>query len=720
MKVIAVVLCLLISLAQGQAQAEWTKVFPVADRTLQSATFPDSVTIIVVVATDHVARSSDNGSTWVRTYIESRSRWHRVESLADGIVLCFGDSGAVARSKDKGLTWSLSRTLAEDLPINTWSDGDKTIIVSGASGSITRSIDAGETWEPPLINSGNPTPFITKTQTGRLLSFDTVGTISYSDDAGFSWRTSSRDSYWRIFGLHMMTNDSGVAIGSFKGIALTSDGGVSWQSDTSVEYEPWILRPQVAEFATALFHQEPSGTLVAVFPDGKVYTTTRSLLTWTRSALYASPYDIEFNDFVSDRNGRFWAVHRWEGLLQLSFPGPTSTYLRVPHSPRLAEKGVLTSQGLCAHYGAFQVHLSLDTGRTWSSSSLNIENKNAPSYWPVINVLSNNRIVLSGNCMYRYTSFETDAWYEAYESVDSGRSWTVYDLPSVEDEWYEFDIANGGHACMYGDFGFKISIDDFKSYVDVNIGSAWTGRKRVEHCLATDKGLFFCYGTGGGIVRTADSGRSLQRATVPTTNDLSDMMFADHDFGVCVGKNGTVLKSNDGGVSWSAVQSGIPADVTCVYVSDATTWMIGATMGWVKVTTDGGATWRDISLPEHTSLNDVTNVVILGPNDYMISTLQGAYRGHDLGGSTYVPDSTSFRHSVTTSLLSISPNPATNSASIVVGDRSPILQLFDAAGRLVASYTVDNGRVTMNTSGFATGVYYAVSDTASGVLMVKR
>ncbi|MBK6292398.1 MAG: T9SS type A sorting domain-containing protein [Ignavibacteria bacterium] len=381
----------------------------------------------------------------------------------------------------------------------------------------------------------------------------------------------------------------------------------------------------------------------------------------------------------------------------------------------------LTTNGVIVAYAPYKVHLSLDTGKTWSSSVINVEDRNAPSYLPALHVQDEDRIVLSGIGIYRNTNgFETEALYEAYESVDSGRTWTVYDLPTRVEKTYELDLGNSGHACMSGDYGFKISIDDFKSYVDVNIGSAWSGRNGVEHCLATDRGLFFCYGTGGGIVRTADSGRSLQRAIVPTTNDLSDMMFVDREFGICVGKNSTVLKTNNGGVSWSDVQSGIPADITCVFIRDTATWMIGAEMGWVKVTTDGGATWRDISLPDHTPLNDVTNVVILGPRDYMISTLQGAYRGKDLGGSTSVPDSLSSRHSVTLSMLSISPNPSTNSATITVADRSPVLRLYDASGRLVASYTVENGRVVVNTSELSNGVYNVVSDMGSGVLMVSR
>ncbi|MBL0323456.1 MAG: T9SS type A sorting domain-containing protein [Ignavibacteria bacterium] len=381
----------------------------------------------------------------------------------------------------------------------------------------------------------------------------------------------------------------------------------------------------------------------------------------------------------------------------------------------------LTTNGVIVAYAPYKVHLSLDTGKTWSSSVISVENRNAPSYLPALHVQDEDRIVLSGIGIYRNTNgFETEAWYEAYESVDSGRTWTVYDLPTRVEKTYELDLGNSGHACMYGDFRFMVSLDDFKSYVSVPFAGAWTDRNNLQHCLSVEEGPFFCYGHGGAMYRTSDSGRSLQKAIVPTTNDLSDMMFVDREFGVCVGKNSTVLKTDNGGTSWSDVQSGIPADITCVFIRDTATWMIGAELGWVKVTTDGGSTWRDISPSDHTPSNDVTNVVILGPNDYMISTLQGAYRGKDIGGSTSVPDSLSSRHSVTSSMLSIAPNPSTNSATITVADRSPVLRLYDASGRLVASYKVENGRVVVKTSELSNGVYNVVSDTGSGVLVVNR
>lgn len=260
-------------------------------------------------------------------------------------------------------------------------------------------------------------------------------------------------------------------------------------------------------------------------------------------------------------------------------------------------------------------------------------------------------------------------------------------------------------------------MDDFKNHKNLYNPTGNGTRFESRHCLAVNQGLFFKYGTNGSILRSVDSGQYLERAVVPTTNDLYHMNFVDSTFGVCVGDSGTVLKSNDAGATWLAVQSGMPTHVRTVYVKSRSTWVIGGTEGWVMVTTDGGLTWRDISLPQHTNTNDISNVVMIGTHDYVITCRDGAFRGRDLSGPTAIDNQP---EEVRPPKLTISPNPATSTVEIRVDDHSPVLRIYDATGRLVNTFEVVESQIQINTSALPMGVYYVVSNTLSGVLVVHR
>ncbi|MBK6417944.1 MAG: T9SS type A sorting domain-containing protein [Ignavibacteria bacterium] len=157
-----------------------------------------------------------------------------------------------------------------------------------------------------------------------------------------------------------------------------------------------------------------------------------------------------------------------------------------------------------------------------------------------------------------------------------------------------------------------------------------------------------------------------------------------------------------------------------VNVLDRLTWLVASGNGNILFTTDGGTSWLDVSIPGSMLPWTIDNCIVINTSEFLVSSNEYVYHGKLSGTTSNLDDSMSSRHSVTPTLLSIAPNPSTNSATITVADRSPVLRLYDASGRLVASYTVENGRVVVNTSELSNGVYNVVSDTGSGVLMVNR
>jgi photosystem II stability/assembly factor-like uncharacterized protein len=198
------------------------------------------------------------------------------------------------------------------------------------------------------------------------------------------------------------------------------------------------------------------------------------------------------------------------------------------------------------------------------------------------------------------------------------------------------------------------------------------------------------------------------------------MSFADSTFGICVGDSGVIIQTTDAGRTWNLVAINTKNKFMSVHLLNRRSWLLVTGNREVYITENGGSTWFAMGSELPSNRSDRSDCRFINANEFLLATRGVVYRGYREGTPSSIPDPSSSRRSVTPSLLSISPNPATNTATVKVGDRSPVLRLYDASGRLVASYMVENGGVTVNTSGFAAGAYYVVSDTGGGVLTVNR
>ncbi|MBK6418002.1 MAG: T9SS type A sorting domain-containing protein [Ignavibacteria bacterium] len=729
MKVIAVVVCLLVSLAQGQAQLEWKLVFPVCPGYVQALAFPSSKTIILVGTIATALRSDDGGRIWKSCDFPFRSDWYDVVCLAPGIVVCVGADGRIARSTDQGVTWTFSDSPTTASLYRVWTDSLSVIVAVGDSGAMVRSTDAGVTWATITSECKSLMRFIGSSPSGRLHSYDTSNVLQYSDDKGQSWSLCIRDSSWQLLGCHMFSLDSGFIIGEYDGIGITTDGGRAW---TSIELDssPNVGRgtvenpmPRIAAFIS----RDSIGRYAAVYDNGQIALSKESILEWKKSTLLKE-YRASVTDLETDSSGRRWLVSPGN-LTELSNSGTIESVFQFPSRPPTFEASGLMQDGTAffgaplAPYTSKCIQITNDSGRTWRNERIDLRYDLVPTNVRDIDIVEPGRWIMSG--IYFESGFNGDgsgySQFRALESTDHGASWREYKHPARQNsQTTAFDVGRNGAACTLGGDGMSISVDDYGTWRSVLAIDPNGKALNLKFCLAVSPRLFFAYGGHRALYRSSDSGRTLQRIEIPSVDKIRDMMFADDDFGVCVGDQGDIFRTTDAGISWTKVASGTAYELHSVFVKSRSEWLVGGDDLKVITTKDGGATWHDISIPNTSAKVDITNVVFIGDHEYLASGRAFCFRGKDLGGSTSVPDSTSSRHAVTSSLLSISPNPSMNSATITVADRSPVLRLYDASGRFVSSYTVENGRVVVNTSELSNGVYNVVSDTGSGVLMVNR
>ncbi|OHE78230.1 MAG: hypothetical protein A3G75_06905 [Verrucomicrobia bacterium RIFCSPLOWO2_12_FULL_64_8] len=100
-------------------------------------------------------------------------------------------------------------------------------------------------------------------------------------------------------------------------------------------------------------------------------------------------------------------------------------------------------------------------------------------------------------------------------------------------------------------------------------------------------------GANGHILRSADSGRTWEKAAVPTTATLTGVDFPDERNGWAVGHDALILHTADGGHTWMRQYQG--GDIEHPYLDvcflDAQTGFVVGSYGLFLATADGGQTW---------------------------------------------------------------------------------------------------------------------------------
>lgn len=186
-------------------------------------------------------------------------------------------------------------------------------------------------------------------------------------------------------------------------------------------------------------------------------------------------------------------------------------------------------------------------------------------------------------------------------TTNGGQSWQAQssgagfaDLVSVH-----FINANTGWATGFDGFfspGVILRTD--------NGGQTWVAQPQDNSDGVEWTRVFFVDETNGwilgstgsaGLLRTTNGGASWTRITIPASNTLTSLHFADAQNGWVVGYDGTILRSTDGGVSWSLQNvpaPGSPGFLDAVHFSDANTgWAVGG--GAILNTTNGGGIWDE-------------------------------------------------------------------------------------------------------------------------------
>jgi len=112
-----------------------------------------------------------------------------------------------------------------------------------------------------------------------------------------------------------------------------------------------------------------------------------------------------------------------------------------------------------------------------------------------------------------------------------------------------------------------------------------------------DRATLIAVGVNSEVFRSSDSGKTWNKASIPTSIGLRDMSAVSihKRLALVVGAAGTILSSTDSGVTWYLQKSGTVTDLGSVVMLDDTLALASGDAGLILKTVNGGADWVQIA-----------------------------------------------------------------------------------------------------------------------------
>ena len=493
------------------------------------------------------------------------------------------------------------------------------------AGAVTLGAGYQWYWLDPTPQ-GNPVEDIDFATATRGWAVGPVGTILTTTNGGASWQPQTSRSSAYLRGVSFPTTLKGWAVGLDGVILRTVNGGRSWaaqKSGTTVHLE-------AVAFADASRGWAVGGTW-----DGPVVLrTTDGGAHWTPQE---TPTASGLNDVTCVDATHAWAVGDGGSLLYTTDGGAEWQVSYLNGSSSYAFTAVAFSDG--KHGWAVDrsgaVARTTDGGKTWREAPQDVVTyglEDVTSNGTRIWVAGPDGIVLShmadGSGAWttedsevevdlsavaaRGTGVVAGGWAGALARSSGSGDWTT-SWRAVGAQFQDASFVDPLHGWVAG---MRWGGDSTALiYATSDGGRTWTGQLEDDAMnwlggiAMADATHGWAAGWGGGIVHTSDGAAWTPQVAPawPATN-YDDVACGDDQHAVAVGYpgNGKNLSATaDGGTTWSSPASGVTGELRDVDFADAThAWAVGDG-GVITTSADAGASWTPQTSGVSTGLSAV-------------------------------------------------------------------------------------------------------------------
>jgi photosystem II stability/assembly factor-like uncharacterized protein len=549
----------------SNAGASWQSQTSPSGQYLASVHFADSKNGWAVGLGGLILNTSNGGSKWKLQYqdrdlnlghvffYDSQNGW---AVGSKGTILHTSDAGANWRPQPSGVDISLAGVHFTDSQ-NGWAVGSK--------GTILHTVDAGANWRPQdsKVNIFLAKVHFVDSQNGWAVGDE--GTILHTSDAGAKWLPQYREGGLELVDVQFADPQNGWAVGyhiilneSYFNILRTTDGGAKW------------LRQRLNKFDSLnSVHFSDSKNGWAVGSEGNVFRSSNGGETWQlQSSSRPSLRSVHFTDA---ENG--WIVGTKETILRTANSGTTwqqqKADLNISTTRDFNDVHFVNNKTGWVVGSEGTILRTSDSGQVWlphQSANLagidfnGVHFVSSGSGWVVGNdgsifstsdggTIWNLRDRFLGSLSDIYFTSEKNGWATGYggpilHTTDSGVKWQTEQTGIGSLNAVHFPDSENGWAV--GNLGSILHPD--------KPGEQWrlqtSGSQILQDVHFPDSQSGWAVGANGTILHTSNAGKLWQSQPSLSIQYLYGVHFTDPQNGWAVGDDSTILQTSNAGATW--------------------------------------------------------------------------------------------------------------------------------------------------------------------------
>jgi len=486
-----------------------------------------------------------------------------------------------------------------------------------------------------------------------------VGGVAKSTDDGLTWQfvetpAYTPPTYKDVWDIDFIDQNRGIMVGDDGMVALTTDGGTTWNSPATAQAVIGTSRMYGAVYF-------PDGRIWIAGYDGKIGYSPDFGATWSLQGVGVTTviaYDISMDEngvgFVALNKGTpsqskilkttdFGAT--WT-LQTFTLTGTPSMFKVRQFGDKVVLCGDYGYLGFSNDNGANWTHYVNAAGTTSSDQLRDVAMNGQEGYavgrnarilkttdgWQTYSLLTHDVSTYIESIKYRTDgSLIQIGWQGCIGiSTDNGIHWEEM-VPTAVDIW-QASIVDANTWYMAGDKGNILkTTDGGQTLVKKNVPG--TSELYYAVYFKNENEGWVTGKTTGKIYHTVNGGDSWTTFTIPgfsSTKAYYDFFFINENTGYLLGVGGKVAKTTDGGVTWATTGDniGTTLNLYCNYWKDELTGYAGSGSGQLFLTTNGGVNWSPIVIGASANIRDIwfrdaNNGVLVKENGEIWYTLTG-------------------------------------------------------------------------------------------------
>lgn len=486
-----------------------------------------------------------------------------------------------------------------------------------------------------------------------------VGGVAKSTDDGLTWQfvvtpAYTPPTYKDTWDIDFINQNQGIMVGDDGMAALTTDGGLTWNTPATLTAIIGTNRIYGAEYYS-------DGRIWICGGGGMIVYSADFGATWTQQGLGVQTgflYDINMREtglgFIACNKGTPSQAkilkttdfgQNWS-IVNLPITGNPSIFKIRQYGSKVVIVGDYGYLGYSDDSGDTWTHYANAAGTTSSDQLRDIVMNGNEGYavgrnsrilkttdgWQTYSLLTHDVSTYIESIKYRDDgSLIECGWQGTIDiSYDGGISWQEM-VPTAVDIW-QVSVVDANTWYMAGDKGNILkTVDGGQTVVKKNVPGISdlyyaVYFKNANEGWVTGK-------TTGKIYHTTDGGNTWTLFTVPgfsSTKAYYDFFFINENTGYLLGVGGKVAKTTDGGSSWALLGDNIGTNLNlyCNYWKSESNGYAGSGSGSLFITTNGGVTWSPITVGASANIRDIwfrdaNNGVLVKENGEIYYTTTG-------------------------------------------------------------------------------------------------